>query len=94
MEELAIKINICGRIYPLRAKREDEALMRNAAKSIEEKLHKYAVEFGIEDKQDLLAMALFDFTVEASRLRESNTKLFDEQIKSLIEVIDSHNRVL
>ncbi len=42
----------------------DEENIRRAGKIINERLRSYREKFGIDDKQDLLAMVAFDSTVE------------------------------
>jgi cell division protein ZapA len=64
MEELSIKIRIADRDYPMTVKREDEERVRMASRLINEKLRSYREQFGIDDKQDLLAMVAFDSLVE------------------------------
>ena len=64
MEELSIKIRIADREYPMKVKRADEERVRTAGKLINEKLKSYREQFGIDDKQDLLAMVAFDSLVE------------------------------
>jgi cell division protein ZapA (FtsZ GTPase activity inhibitor) len=56
MEELTIKVMIGGRTYPLTIKREDEEIVRKAAKMIEEKIRDFELNYSVSDKQDLLAM--------------------------------------
>jgi cell division protein ZapA len=64
MEELSIKIKIADREYPMKVKRADEERVRTAGKLINEKLKFYREQFGIDDKQDLLAMVAFDCLVD------------------------------
>ena len=71
MEELSIRIKIADREYPMKVKREDEERVRTASKLVNEKLRTYKEQFGIEDKQDLLAMVAFDCLVEKMSGEES-----------------------
>jgi cell division protein ZapA len=64
MEELSIKIKIADREYPMKVKRAEEERVRTAGKLINEKLKFYREQFGIDDKQDLLAMVAFDCLVD------------------------------
>jgi cell division protein ZapA len=64
MEELSIKIKIADREYPMKVKRADEERVRTAGKLINEKLKFYREQFGIDDRQDLLAMVAFDCLVD------------------------------
>jgi cell division protein ZapA len=60
MNELSIKIRIADREYPMKVVREEEERVRAAGKLINEKLKSYREQYGLEDKQDLLAMVAFD----------------------------------
>jgi cell division protein ZapA len=72
MEELSIKIKIADREYPMKVKRDDEERVRMASRLINEKLKSYKDQFGIDDKQDLLAMVAFDSLVEKMTAEETH----------------------
>lgn len=72
MEELSIKIRIADREYPMKVKRADEERVRIAGKLINEKLKSYREQYGIDDKQDLLAMVAFDCIVDKMTAEESH----------------------
>lgn len=63
MDELSIEIKIADREYPMKVKREEEERVRAAGKWINDKIRSYREQFGLEDKQDLLAMVAFDVAV-------------------------------
>jgi cell division protein ZapA len=64
MEDLSIKIKIADREYPMKVKHADEERVRMAGKLINEKIKSYREQFGIDDKQDLLAMVAFDCLID------------------------------
>ncbi|HEX5172084.1 MAG TPA: cell division protein ZapA [Cyclobacteriaceae bacterium] len=72
MEELSIKIKIADREYPMKVKRSDEERIRTAGKLINEKLRSYREQFGIEDKQDLLAMVAFDCLIDKMAVEDTH----------------------
>lgn len=72
MDELSIKIKIADREYPMKVKHQEEERVRAAGKLINEKLKSYREQFGLDDKQDLLAMTAFDCLVEKLAAEESN----------------------
>jgi cell division protein ZapA len=72
MEELSIKIRIADRDYPMKVKKHEEERVRAAGKLINEKLKSYREQFGLDDKQDLLAMTAFDCLVEKLAADESD----------------------
>jgi cell division protein ZapA len=63
-EDLSIKIKIADREYPMKVKLTDEERVRMAGKLINEKIKSYREQFGIDDKQDLLAMVAFDCLID------------------------------
>lgn len=71
MDELSIKIKIAEREYPMKVKRHEEERVRAAGKIINEKLKYYREQFGIDDKQDLLAMVAFDCLVQKQATEET-----------------------
>ncbi len=90
MAELSIKIRIGNREYPMRVKAEDEEMIRQAGKKINEQIKAYQDQFGIDDKQDLLAMLAFDSVVDKYRTEEKLTttdELAHEQIQRLNQLV-------
>jgi cell division protein ZapA len=75
MEELSIKIKIAEREYPMKVKRDEEEKVRAAGKLINEKLKHYKEQFGIDDKQDLLAMVAFDSVVQKQTSEEDHRQI-------------------
>jgi cell division protein ZapA len=75
MEELSIRIKIADREYPMRVKAQDEEKVRTASRLINEKLKSYKEQFGIDDKQDLLAMVAFDSIVEKMTSEENHQEI-------------------
>ncbi len=94
MDVLSIKIKISDREYPMKVKVEDEVKIRQAAKLINEKLKKYREQFGIDDRQDLLAMVAFDSMIESMEQNTMN-KEDSQQIESnIIKINDLLNNLL
>ena len=75
-ELLSIKIKIGDREYPMKVLASEEALIRQAGKQINEKLRRFREQFGIDDKQDLLAMVAFDSMVE--KMQHNENKLYSD----------------
>jgi cell division protein ZapA len=94
MGELSIKIKIADREYPMRVDSSEEERLRLAGKMVNERLKSYRDQFGIDDKQDLLAMVAFDCMVERMKTEAANSGLtyvitskissLDEQIKEAL----------
>ncbi|MCU0397528.1 MAG: cell division protein ZapA [Cyclobacteriaceae bacterium] len=75
MEELSIRIKIADREYPMKVKANDEEKVRSASRLINDKLKSYRDQFGIDDKQDLLAMVAFDSLVEKMSTEENHQEI-------------------
>ncbi len=90
MEELSIRIKIADREYPMKVKRDDEEKIRKAAKLINERIRNYKEQYGIDDKQDLLAMVAFDCVVDGL----SNSQEQHETDKTIVEKIGYLNQLV
>lgn len=83
MDNLSIKIRIADRDYPMKVKSDDEEKVRNAGKLINEKLRSYREQFGIDDKQDLLAMVAFDSVVDKLETEKQEKETDDSVIQKI-----------
>ncbi len=88
MDLLSIKIKIGDREYPMKVKPEEEARVRTAGKLINERLKSYREQFGIDDKEDLLAMVAFDSTV-AKLKNEEEISAIDSTADSKIDALNA-----
>jgi cell division protein ZapA len=66
MEELPIRVKIADRHYRLFVEPESEAVVREAAKLVQDELKRYR-DMGISDTQDALARIAFDCLVTKLR---------------------------
>lgn len=92
MRELSIKIKIADREYPMKVDPDDEERIRRAGRIINEKIKHYAKQFGIDDKQDLLAMVTFDILIDKSQKEEIdivNDETILEKVNSLNNLLSS-----
>jgi len=83
MEELSIKIKIADREYPMKVDASDEEQIRLAGKKINEKIKLYRDQFGIDDKQDLLAMVAFDSLYEKLQGEASQSEIGETVIQKI-----------
>jgi cell division protein ZapA len=90
MDELSVKIKIADREYPMKVKRSDEERVRAAGKLINEKIKNYRDKFGIDDKQDLLAMVAFDCLID-KMADEENLQVIDQTV---VEKLNHLNRLV
>ncbi|MEQ8243393.1 cell division protein ZapA [Fulvivirga sp.] len=94
MDELSIKIKIADREYPMKVKTEDEQRVRNAGKSINERIRVYRERFGIDDKQDLLAMVAFDCLVDKMELEEKHVDTDESVVQKVNQLNNLINQAL
>jgi cell division protein ZapA len=96
-DSLKIKVNIAGRVYPLKIKTENEEEgMRKAAKKINELVAKFEKNYEVSDKQDVLAMCALQFAsqMEIEKIGKSQDLLeVSEKIDKLNALIDGHLKV-
>ena len=82
MSELSIKIRIADRDYPMRVNEEEEERLRAAGRMVNERIKVFRDHFGIDDKQDLLAMialeTLADKLLSAQSKTEAENALADK----------------
>ncbi|HCM77265.1 MAG TPA: cell division protein ZapA [Cyclobacteriaceae bacterium] len=90
MEELSIKIKIADREYPMKVKLAEEEKIRAAGKLINEKIKHYRGQFGINDKQDLLAMVAFDCLVD----KMADEKNLEDIDHTVVEKINHLNQLV
>jgi len=78
MGELSIKIKIGDREYPMKVDSAEEERLRIAGRIVNEKMKNYREHFGIDDKQDLLAMVAFDCLVEKMRTDSASSGITND----------------
>ena len=93
-EKLSIRINIGDKYYPLRIERNEEEVIRKAAKIINDKLSQYRSKYSKRDMVDLLAMTALQYTKKYIEYEVNDDQAnFDEELKQLnIELEDYINQ--
>jgi len=90
MSDLAIKIRIAERDYPMRVAVADEERLRLAGRQLSEKLREYREQYGIQDKQDLLAMvalATMADSLKVSKEKDGTDAALTERLARLDELL-------
>lgn len=90
MRELSIKLKIADREYPMKIDPADEARIRDAGRRINESIKTYREKFGIDDKQDLLAMVAFDSVVDYLKGQEESS----QRVESILQKVSSLNHLI
>lgn len=86
-DELPITITIAGRPYRLTIAREEEEIIRKAAKHIEAQMSHYAGNYKHNDKQDLLAMVALHFATTAIN-NENEVSFVNESLSPTLTDLD------
>lgn len=89
-DKLSIRVNVADRYYPLKVNREDEEIIRKAARIINEKVLQYKQKYTDKDIQDFLAMASLQFVNQLISLQqESSGEEITEKLSELNLMIGS-----
>ncbi|WP_245620799.1 cell division protein ZapA [Roseivirga seohaensis] len=72
----------------MKVKPEEEQRVRNAGKIINEKLRSYRDQFGIDDKEDLLAMVAFDSLIAKMKV-ESEVASIDSTTSDQLDQLEN-----
>ena len=91
-DKLSIRINIADRYYPLKIDRKDEEKIRQAARSINEKVLQYKQKYTDKDTQDFLAMAALQFVLKV--LEKEDEEVNNEIHEKIRELNDQLGSVL
>lgn len=84
-----IHLLIDGNYYPVFIQMDDEEIVREAAKRLNQKLNTYRKRFPRQSIEQIFAMAAFDCSLEALREKERNdTVPFTNKIKELDEIVE------
>jgi len=76
LEKVSVVVQIAGKDYPMKVTAGEESQVQEAARILGTQLEVYK-NFGIIEKQDLLAMVAFDAIFSKLRAIEQKTQLID-----------------
>lgn len=89
-EDILISVDIAGRIYKVRIKRDEEEVFRKAVDAVKNNIKEYAKLYAYKDRQDLLAMVLLQYVT--SYMKEKENNLIGN--RQLIEKLEEINSIL
>lgn len=91
-ELIPINVIIANRPYPLKIKAEEEEIIRQAVKQINEKIREWEHLYSAKDKQDFLTMIALTTMVEnvslKNQLQESEA-LLAQQLEHIVRLLDN-----
>ena len=92
MSELSIKIRIAERDYPMRVSPLEEERLRLAGRQLNERIKEFREQYGIQDKQDLLAMIALSTMADGlkvSKEKDGTDAALTERITRLDKLLSS-----
>jgi cell division protein ZapA len=91
MDQLSIKVNIAGRMYPLTIDPTEEESIRKAAAEINANVKNLQENYAVKDMQDLLSMTALQFATELTKGKKSvEYNKLQEEIDSVNTLLDKH----
>ncbi len=93
MEEFSITVNIAERTFKLTIEKQEEEIVRKAAKLINDKIKEFSTNYAFKDKQDLLTMIALQYTSSALNYEQSktyNNTLLKDKLIELDTLLSQH----
>ena len=92
MSDLSIKIRIAARDYSMRVSPPEEERLRLAGRQLNERIKEFREQYGIQDKQDLLAMIALSTMADGlkvSKEKDGTDAALTERLTRLDKVLSS-----
>ncbi|MCC8186041.1 MAG: cell division protein ZapA [Bacteroides sp.] len=92
-DQIKINLQIADAYYPLTIKREDEEMVREAAKQVNIRLNAYREHYKTLDTDKILAMVAYQFSLERLQLQDKNdTEPYTAKIEELTKELEQYIR--
>lgn len=92
-DTINITVIIAGRPYPLKIKVEDEIIISQIVKEINDKVRNFQLTYSKKDKQDCLAMAVMTYALDLFKSKNTDT-IDQQQLISQAQKIDDVLKVV
>jgi cell division protein ZapA len=92
MSELSIKIRVADRDFPMRVSPQEEERLRMAGKLLNDRIKEFREQYGIQDKQDLLAMIALSTladSLKVSKEKDGTDAALTERLARLDKVLST-----
>ena len=91
-DKIKINLQIADSNYPLTINREEEEMVREAAKQVNIRLNKYREAYkSLESEKIIIAMVAYQFSLEKLQLLQRNdTAPYTEKVKELTELLEDY----
>ncbi|MCD8030452.1 MAG: cell division protein ZapA [Bacteroides sp.] len=92
-DQIKINLQIADAYYPLTIKREDEEMVREAARQVNIRLNAYREHYKTLDTDKILAMVAYQFSLERLQLQDKNdTGPYTAKIEELTKELEQYIR--
>ena len=88
-ESVSIKVNIAGKVYPLKVSSAEEQDVKAVELEIKDKLKMLRANYGVKDKQDLLAMSLLQYMM-ANRKNNTESEAASNSLHDNIKILEEY----
>ncbi|MDY2642650.1 MAG: cell division protein ZapA [Mediterranea sp.] len=90
-DKIRINLQMAGSSFPLTINREEEEIVRSAAKQVETRLNAYRSHFPNQSTVQLITMVAYQFALENLQNSQRNdTAPFVHRIAALSQMLDSY----
>ncbi len=90
-DKIRINLNMAGANFPLTIRREDEEMVRAAAKQVDVRLNAYRGHYQNVPAEKIMAMVAYQFALENLQMKERNdTQPYADKIAELTELLESY----
>ncbi|MDR3119566.1 MAG: cell division protein ZapA [Mediterranea sp.] len=90
-DKIKINLQIAEANYPLTIDRNDEEMVRKAAKQVNIRLNTYRTHYPNLDLEKVIAMVAYEFSLETLKQKQRNdTAPYIEKIEELTGVLEDH----
>ena len=90
-DKIKINLQIADSNYPLTINREEEEMVREAAKQVNIRLNAYREYYKNLEPEKIIAMVAYQFSLENLQLKDRNdTEPYTAKIKELTEVLETY----
>ena len=92
-DKIKINLQMAGASYPLTINREDEQMVREAAKQVDLRLNAYREHYQSVSAERIIAMVAYQFSLENLQQKQRNdTEPYTTMIKELTKVLEDYFR--
>lgn len=90
-DKIKINLNMAGDFYPLTIDREEEEVVRSAARMVDERLNAYREYYRGVPQEKIWAMLTYQLALENLKLKQRNdTAPYAAKIEELTEVLEDY----